>query len=215
MGQEVGMTRYKILLVEDDTIVAMDSRHRLEKLGHDVVAVVRDGPSALAAVGEKAPDLVLMDIGLSGDMDGVEAASQIRRIMDIPIIYLTAHDDEATLARAKVTEPYGYLLKPSSNREIQVTVELAVYRHTMERERLALRAQIKSLEGIIPICANCKKIRDDAGYWTRVETYVSQRSGAHFSHSVCPDCMPQLYPPDQYPEIYQDDAAEGDTDALP
>ncbi|NTU60037.1 MAG: response regulator, partial [Deltaproteobacteria bacterium] len=88
------MNRYKILLVEDDDIVAIDTRRRLETLGHEVAAVVPDGPGALAAVREVAPDVVLMDIGLPGDMDGIEAAAQLKALWDAPVVYLTAHEDE-------------------------------------------------------------------------------------------------------------------------
>ena len=203
------MDRYDILLVEDDAIVAIDTRHRVEKLGHAVVGVVPDGEAAVAFVRARVPTLVLMDIGLPG-MDGVEAAAKVREVVDVPVVFLTAHEDDATLARAKVTEPYGYLLKPSTDREIQITIELAVYRHAMERERARLQAQIKHLEGIVPICSHCKKMRDAAGYWQRVEAYLSARTDAHFSHGICPDCMPILYPPAEHPYLYEDDAPEAD-----
>lgn len=196
------MERYRIILVEDDAIIALDSRHRLEKLGHTVVAMVADGEAAIAAVRKTSPDLVLMDIGLAGKMDGIETAAKVRAIKDLPVIFLTAYGDDATLARAKVAEPDGYLLKPSSNREIQITIELAVYRHAMVRERAQLRDRIKRLEGIIPICASCKKIRNDDGYWEQVESYLSERSNLLFSHSICHDCMPIVYPPDEYPYLY-------------
>ena len=198
------MERYKVLLVEDDEIVAMDSRHRLEGFGYEVVAVASDGETAIAAFREASPDVVLMNIGLPGKTDGIEAAAKIREIRDVPVIYLTAYEDDGTLGRAKVTEPQGYLVKPSTDREIRITIELAVYRHAMERERARLQAQVKRLEGIIPICSACKKIRTSAGYWRQVETYLSEHTDARFSHSLCPDCLVRMWPPSEYPELYED-----------
>lgn len=199
------MECYRVLLVEDDTIVARDSRRRLEKLGYSVVAVACDGEGALAALRDHAVDVVLMDIGLPGGMDGVQAAARVREVRDVPVVYLTGHDDAATLSRVKVSEPYGFLLKPFREREVQITLELAIYRHATEKERARLQAQIKRLEGIIPICSHCKKMRNDAGYWRQVESYLSERTDARFSHGICPDCMPVVYPPDEYPYLYGDE----------
>lgn len=200
---------YRVLLVEDDAILALESRHWLEKLGHQLAAVASDGEAALIVAQEHALDVVLMDIGLPGNMDGIETAARLREFKDVPIVYLTAHEDDDTLARAKVTEPHGYLLKPSTKREIQITLELAVYRHAMERERALLQAQIARLEEIVPICSNCKKIRSDAGYWRQVESYVSERTGARFSHGICPDCIPVVYPQAEYPYLYDEDTPAG------
>ena len=188
------MEQYKVLLVKDDAIISLDTRYRLQKLGHEVTGVVSDGEAAIAAVRETSPDVVLMDIGLPGTMDGIATAAKLREIRDVPVIYLTAYGDDATLARVKFAEPYGYLLKPSTDRELQITIELAVCRHAAEHERMRLQAQVKHLEGIVPICAACKKIRNDAGYWEQVEAYLSQHTEARFSHTVCPACMPILYP---------------------
>lgn len=188
------MERYKILLVEDEGIIAMDTRHRLQALGHEVVGVVTDGESALAALRESVPDVVLMDIGLPGEIDGIEAAARAKELVDVPIVYLTAYEDDGTLARVKQSEPHGYLLKPSTDREIQIVIELAVYRHHAERERARLRDEIRRLEGIIPICASCKKMRSDSGYWHQVETYLAERTDAVFSHGICPDCLATEFP---------------------
>jgi len=193
------MERYTILLVEDEPIIASDSRRLLEKLGHTVAAIVSSGEAAVAAVRVLAPDVVLMDIGLPGAMDGIAAAAALRAVRDVPVIYLTSHDDHATIARAKVAEPYGFLLKPSTDRELQITIELAVYRHAAERERARLQAQVKRLEGIIPICAYCRKIRNDAGYWQQVEEYLAERTEAQFSHGICKECLARHFPASEYP----------------
>lgn len=117
------MNHTKILIVEDEAIVAMDLQQRLEQLGYSVVGTAMGGAKALELSGLLEPELVLMDIRLQGGMDGIEAATEIRRRFDLPVLYLTAHSDEATLNRAKLTEPFGYLLKPIESRELQVAIE--------------------------------------------------------------------------------------------
>jgi len=123
----------KILIVEDDTIIAMELSERLRDLEYDVVGIVSSGKEAIERAGEKHPDVVLMDIRLSGKMDGVEAAEKIRKKFDIPIIYLTAYADEKTLSRAKKSEPFGYILKPFDSRMLHTNIEMALFRHQMEK----------------------------------------------------------------------------------
>ncbi|MDM8519921.1 response regulator [Anaerolineales bacterium HSG6] len=127
------MTKTKIMIVEDEAIVALTIERKLEIFGYEVLARVDTGEEAVQQVGEIQPDLLLMDIMLAGEMDGVETAAQIRTRFDIPVIYLTAYADEKTLQRAKVTEPFGYLLKPFEDRELHTTIEMALYKHRMER----------------------------------------------------------------------------------
>jgi len=122
-----------ILIVEDEGIVAKDIKDILQHLGHSVVATVDSGEDAIKEAVKSRPDLVLMDIVLHGPMDGVEAAERIRAAVDIPVIYLTAYEDDRTLQRAKVTEPHGYVLKPFEERELRITIEMALYKHMMER----------------------------------------------------------------------------------
>jgi len=126
----------RILVVEDETIVAMDIRGTLQRLGYDVVAVVSSGDAAVEAAAEQRPDLVLMDIRLQGGMDGVEAAVRIREKSPVPIVFLTAHADEGTLERTKLAAPYGYVLKPFDDGELSRAVELALHRHREESEQL-------------------------------------------------------------------------------
>jgi PAS domain S-box-containing protein len=129
------MTEEKqILVVEDNIIVAMDLQNTLTKLGYTVPAVVSSGEEAITKVEENNPDLVLMDINLYGKMDGIEAASKIHTFSDTPIIYLTAYTDEKTLERARITETYGYILKPFKERELQINIEIAFYKNRMEKE---------------------------------------------------------------------------------
>jgi PAS domain S-box-containing protein len=123
----------QILVVEDEIIVAEDIQERLKNMGYSVPVVVSSGKEAIMKASENNPDLVLMDIMLHGEMDGIQAAEKIRSDFDIPVIYLTAYSDDKTLERARITEPYGYIIKPFNQRELQVNLEIALYKHTMEK----------------------------------------------------------------------------------
>jgi diguanylate cyclase (GGDEF)-like protein/PAS domain S-box-containing protein len=129
-----------ILIVEDEKIVARDLQNALEDLGYRVPAIANSGELAIKKAYELNPDLILMDIRLLGEMDGISTAQIVVDELDIPVVYLTAHSDENTLARAKLTHPYGYLIKPFEERELRAVVEVALYKHEMER-RLKENAQ--------------------------------------------------------------------------
>jgi PAS domain S-box-containing protein len=315
----------RILIAEDDGIIAARLRGFLTKLGYVVPAVVASGEEAVRQAAAVRPELVLMDIRLGGDLDGIDAGGQIRKGLGIPLIYLTAYLDDTLLQRAKRTEPYGYLVKPVQDRELRATIEVALYKHRLdrqlreseeryravvsqavegitlfevetgclleannafqrmlgytpqevpaltiydvmehgraganpdlsvvikdrqaalgerrfvrkdgslidvdvsaslitrearsvvclvahditerkqaERQRESLVAelrealsQVKTLSGLLPICASCKRIRDDQGTWQSVETFIRDRSDAEFTHGLCPDCIRKLYP---------------------
>ena len=326
------MTKARILIVEDEAIIARDLSQMLRKLGHTILATAMTGEEAISAAASLKPDLVLMDIRLAGKTDGVAAAIRIREEQEIPIMFLTGNTDEATLERAKAAAPLGYLPKPISERELRVWVEMGLHRVGLERrvieserylfsvlsavgdavigtdaewkirefnpaaekltgwpaqealgqqiadvvmliaedgsslsedpvkaamqgnvrrewsgdqwlacrdgsriplaytssrirdehgapaglvfafrdisERRKMEAErehligelraalesIKTLRGLIPICASCKQVRDDQGYWQHVEQYVAAHSLAEFSHSICPACIKKLYP---------------------
>lgn len=122
----------RILIVEDEAIVALDIKGRLTALGYVVTGVVPSGEKALEQVSEHSPDLILMDIMLEGDMDGIDTAAVIKEEHNIPVIYLTAYADNETLKRAKITEPFGYIIKPFEDRELNLTIEMALYKHKAE-----------------------------------------------------------------------------------
>src|SRR5574341_1670289 len=128
------MVKTQILVVEDEAIVAEAIRRKLQKLGYSVPSTASRGEEAIKKVEENNPDIVLMDIVLQGEMDGIEAAEQIRARFNIPIVYLTAYSDIKTLERAKVTEPFGYIIKPFKERELNINIEIALYKHRMERK---------------------------------------------------------------------------------
>ncbi len=124
----------QILVVEDEQIIAKDIQRTLQGLGYTVPATVATGQAALDKTAELRPDLVLMDIQLRGEMDGIAAASTIRERWDIPVIYLTSHADSATLERAKIAEPFGYVLKPFDERDLHTTIEMALYKFKIDRK---------------------------------------------------------------------------------
>ena len=320
------MALARILIVEDEVITAKDIEISLSELGFDVCAIALSGEDALVRVEQELPDLVLMDIQLKGRMDGTEAARMIRDKYHTPVVFLTAHADPVTFHKAKISGPFGYLVKPFENRELQINIETALYKAEMEarlREseakyrrivetahegilfsdkngciafmnrrmsdmlgykesellgrpfldifapaskdlisqkmgicrkgckeafevQMASRSgaplwarisaspltddegrvsgvlsmfsdisalkqgemerdnligqlrsalnDVKTMSGFLPICSNCKKIRDDDGYWQQVEKYIQDHSSALFSHSICPDCAKKLYP---------------------
>jgi len=144
------MPRPQIMVVEDEKIIAMDIQNSLTKLGYDVKAVVASGEEAIQKAATERPDLVLMDIMLEGEMDGVQAAEQIRERFNIPIVYLTAYADDKTLQRAKQTGPFGYAIKPFAEKELHSTIEVALYKHKMEaasqQANQKLSKQLKELE---------------------------------------------------------------------
>ena len=123
----------RVLVVEDESVVSKDIQESLKGLGYKVCGTAFSGDEAIKKAESLQPDLVLMDIVLKGDIDGVEAAETIRARLHVPVIYLTAYSDEHTLNRAKVTEPSGYILKPFDERELHTTIEVAMYRHTMQK----------------------------------------------------------------------------------
>jgi signal transduction histidine kinase len=136
------MVKAQILVVEDERIVAKDIVKSLQRLGYIVIASVASGEEAIKKVSEHQPDLVLMDIMLKGNMDGITATEQIKTSFDIPVIYLTAYADENTLERAKITEPFGYILKPFDERDLHTTIEIAMRRHIAEKAvRVALEKE--------------------------------------------------------------------------
>ncbi len=128
------MAKTDVLVVEDESIVSRDIQQSLKKLGYNVVGATSTGENAVTMALNKRPHVVLMDIMLKGEMEGVEAADQIRENLDIPVIYLTAYADEDTLSKAKVTEPYGYIIKPFKEVDLHTTIEMALYKHGKESE---------------------------------------------------------------------------------
>jgi CRP-like cAMP-binding protein/DNA-binding NarL/FixJ family response regulator len=129
------MNTPNVLVVEDEAIVAVDIDECLQTLGYRVCGTAASADEAFDLAGKHKPDLVLMDIILRGEEDGIQAAERIKSVHDVPVVFLTAHADKATLDRAKITEPYGYVLKPFNERELRTVVEIALYKHGRDAER--------------------------------------------------------------------------------
>ncbi|HEY4797939.1 MAG TPA: response regulator, partial [Bacteroidia bacterium] len=117
------MNKTGILVVEDENIVAKDIQQSLKKLGYEVLGICSTGEDAISQAERTKPNLVLMDIMLKGDMSGIEAADFIKQKLDVPVIFLTAYADSSTLSKAKVTEPYGYIIKPFKEIDLQTNIE--------------------------------------------------------------------------------------------
>jgi len=126
------MNKANILIVEDELLIAQNVSRKLKKMGYHVIDIVSSGEAAVQSALDTKPDLVLMDIVIQGAMDGIEAATKIRESCKIPVIYVTAYADDKTLERAKLTDPLGYVLKPFKDRDLHVTIELALSRHQAE-----------------------------------------------------------------------------------
>lgn len=194
-----------ILVVEDDKNVAAVLEARLESFGYDVCDIAATGLKAIESATRYQPDLILMDILLEGDMNGIEAADKISEQSDVPIIFLTCLNDPAVSERAISINPYGYIVKPYDNAALKSSIEITLVKHKAGKEREKLidkleRAllEVKQLSGLLPICASCKRIRDDKGQWQLIEDYISTHSDADFSHGICPECAAKLYP-----EVYK------------
>ena len=154
------MDKTKIMVVEDERIVARNLARQLKDLGYDVVATVYSGEEAVEKVAELHPDLVLMDIVLAGKMDGIEAAEKIRALSGTPVVYLTAYADDKTFGRAKLTGPSGYILKPVEKKQLQVVIELALNRQGIELNLQKNHARIYgSMKGMIEAIAETIELR--------------------------------------------------------
>lgn len=319
----------RIMVVEDEYVVAKDLQAVLTEMGYAVSCLVASGEEALTRAHADRPDLVLMDVFLAGELDGAETARRINQDLNIPVIFLTAYADHEIVQRAKASQPFGYLVKPLDFRELQAAIEVAAHKADMEaklrqreeelrlvadytyawemwitpqggfryvspscsrisgydrqefmddpalferiahpddrelvrrgchkacdgaeaheveyriinkagderwvkyvcqaalgddgqwlgcraschditprrraqaeRERLIKEltralSEVKTLSGLLPICANCKRIRNDEGYWDQVESYIQEHADVRFSHSLCPSCIERFYP---------------------
>ncbi len=201
-----------ISLETSDILVVDDMQENLSILtwlltrsGYHVRSVL-SGELALKAVQEAVPDLILLDIVLPG-IDGFEVCRQLKaseKTKDVPIIFLSALDDTAEKVKAFEIGGVDYQTKPFHAEEVRVRVAthlmLRKMYKTLQEKNLQLQEaldKVKTLKGLLPICAQCKKIRDDQGYWKQLEHYIEQHSDALFTHGLCPDCLQKLYDEEQ------------------
>jgi AmiR/NasT family two-component response regulator len=198
--------KIKVLVVEDDFLVSLMVQRMVEEIGYEVAATANNGNEAVERTKEIKPDIVLMDIKMT-DMDGIEAAKIIQKEIPTPVVMLTAHETPELLEQASDAGVGAYLVKPVNVRELEnaITISKARFQDMQKLREVNLKLEqrnadlekalshIKTLTGLLPICASCKKIRDDSGYWHQVEAYVQDHSDAEFSHGLCPDCVENYY----------------------
>ena len=147
----------RIMVVEDEAVISMEIQERLTKMGHLVCGTAASGDEAVSVATAKHPDLILMDVQLRGDVDGVQTAERIRDRIEIPVIYLTAFADDRTVERARHTEPFGYLIKPFSEKELYAAIEMALYKSSMEGK---LRASQRQYATTVRCIADCVIVTD-------------------------------------------------------
>ena len=196
----------RVLIAEDEFLVSQEIARALKNIGYEQVGTAQNGEKAVEMTRSLRPDVVLMDIKMP-KLDGLQAARQIQETSPTPVVVLTAHESQDLIEKASETGVAAYITKPPGKAEIERAVTIALARHQdlmelrhLNRELKSHKedlekklAEIKTLKGLLPICAKCKKIRDDKGYWNLIETYIEQHSEASFSHGVCPECLETLY----------------------
>ncbi|MCZ2249049.1 MAG: response regulator [Bacteroidia bacterium] len=208
------MSKTNILIVEDESIVAKDIHHSLKKLGYNVIDIVSTGESAIISATEKKPDLVLMDIMLKGEMNGIEAAQVIKEKLSIPVIFLTAYADESTFNKAKITEPYAYIIKPFKEVDLHTSIEMAIYKHEkiseVQKERDFLYSLVENKDtskDSIFIRANSRltKVKNsDIVYIEALKDYVvvNTLTTKYTIHSTMKDILAKL-PPNEFIRIHR------------
>ncbi|HDP80537.1 MAG TPA: response regulator [Spirochaetes bacterium] len=191
------MNRGTILLVEDEVVIALDMESRLADMGYAVNKTVYSGEDAVAVVDECEPDIILMDILLSKEMDGIHAARLIRRRHDVPIIYMTANADAATVERARDTLPYGYLNKPVDDRDLSTTLDSALHIHRMEKR---LRQSEEKYRSLVEDISDMVYTVDEYGHITYISPVVKELfqyspeelMGKNFAEYIHPDDIPRM-----------------------
>ncbi|HRD37094.1 MAG TPA: response regulator [Bacteroidia bacterium] len=199
------MEKLNIFIVEDESIVAKDIQNNLIKLGYNVLGIANNGNDAIEQIKSLNPDVVLMDIMIKGDLTGIEVAEQLRKFVNVPVIFLTAYADESTLSRAKVTEPYGYILKPFKEIDLHSTIEMAVYKHqkdaALQKERDFLYSLVENKDGtqndILFVKANSKLVKvylKDIYYVEALKDYViiNTQYARYTVHSTMKDIEKKL-----------------------
>jgi len=199
------MEKLNIFIVEDESIVAKDIQNNLIKLGYNVLGIANNGNDAIEQIKELNPDIVLMDIMIKGELTGIEVAEQLRKFVNVPVIFLTAYADESTLSRAKVTEPYGYILKPFKEIDLHSTIEMAVYKHqkdaALQKERDFLYSLVENKDGtqndILFVKANSKLVKvylKDIYYVEALKDYViiNTQYARYTVHSTMKDIEKKL-----------------------
>ncbi len=193
-----------VVIVDDVHENVRILHHCLKEDGYSF-AVARNGAELFRLIEIRSPSLILLDVMLP-DMDGFGIAEKLRgdpRFADLPIIFVTARTEQGDRLRGFMSGGVDYVTKPFDANEVRERVRTHIrLRLTLEEQRRlngelqAALERVRTLEGIIPICSKCKQVRDDDGYWTQVERYISEHTKAMFSHGLCPHCAAELFPED-------------------
>lgn len=185
----------RIAVAEDEPLLNRHMHATLNELGHRVLGAVGNGLDLVNLCRETQPDLVITDIRMPG-IDGLEAASQIYHFRPVPIIVVSAHYDEELIERAESNHIQAYLVKPVQGNELRPVIALARRRFEEMQQLQEALTRVRQLQGMLPICSYCKKIRNDQDYWQQVEAYIEQHSEARFSHGICPKCFTDIVEPE-------------------
>jgi len=166
------MDKRTILVVEDEFITGTEIKTRLQRMGYNVPKVVATGEDAIRVAGEVHPDIVVMDITLKGEMNGITAAEAIREQYDIPVVFLTAHSDDATVEKAVMSEPFGYLIKPLDERALRTTIQMALYKHAMDEK---LKERDRTISALLNTTADAMLLLDSEGKILGVNLPMAER----------------------------------------
>jgi len=208
------MFKINVLVVEDESIVSKDIQHSLKKLGYTIVGSAATGEKAYELALTLNPDIILMDIMLKGEMNGIETVEKIKKETNIPIIYLTAYADKATLEKAKITEPYGYIIKPFKDVDLHTTIEMALYKFSKEKqvkeERDLFYSLIENKEpttDFIFVKSKSKLVKiknSDIYYVEALKDYVALNTfdNRYTIHSTMKDISAKL-PSDQFIRVHR------------
>ncbi|MBI3501063.1 MAG: LytTR family transcriptional regulator DNA-binding domain-containing protein [Bacteroidetes bacterium] len=207
------MNKTGILVVEDESIVAKDIQQSLKKLGYEVLGVCATGEDAMEKADRLKPNLVLMDIMLKGDVSGIDAAEYVRDKLNIPVIFLTAYADSSTLSKAKVTEPYGYIIKPFKEIDLQTNIEIALYKHEKaneakrERDFLYSLVEAKSSKEVIFAKSNLKLVKihtKDIYFLESLKDYVTinTKNNRFIIHSTMGD-IEKKFPTTEFVRVHR------------
>ena len=190
----------RVLMAEDENGMARSVRGFLDEIGYSILDRAYNGQQAVEMAQNLQPDVILMDIRMP-ILSGLEATRRLMEIFPTPVVILTSFEEQGMVELASEVGAGAYLVKPASPAEIEraITIAMARFDDMMALRRLneqlqAALAQVKTLQGLLPMCASCKSIRDDEGYWHEVESYLQNHSEAELTHGICPACASKLYP---------------------
>jgi phosphoserine phosphatase RsbU/P len=183
------------ILIVDDTLENIQVLGIMLRDREYQINVAQNGPAALELANKIRPDLILLDI-MMPEMDGYEVCDRLKQNPDtsgIPVVFLTARTDTDSIVAGFEKGAVDYITKPFRKAELLIRVKTHLDLHRSKLKLQQALDEVQTLRGIIPICASCKSIRDDSGYWKTLETYIETHSLAEFSHGICPDCSEKLY----------------------